>query len=192
MVTTAMKPDTKHFFNYYLKAVEAEVTSTPTPTTTTHFPDIDKETINEFLRKKHFDKDFMSVHEPSSALKQQLTERLEHGRNLIPKYVKLKLRLDKKTKNRVQNYLWSMTKCPVRYTWKYLGTKFWPRWIREGQCPKKSCSIPPGMSCRPAETVNKTILMWRCENLHCAWKHFTFPILTKCTCSCKSSKLSLS
>lgn len=100
-----------------------------------------------------------------------------------------KLRISRRTRKKIQKYLWSFTHCPVFHTWKDLGVRFWPRWIKEGQCYKRrSCSIPPGMSCRPTGSTSKTILRWHCrgwqKNAVCRWIHINYPIITRCSCSC--------
>ncbi|XP_046404150.1 5E5 antigen-like [Ischnura elegans] len=44
-------------------------------------------------------------------------------------------------RRRLRRLLLSITHCPVRWTWKDVGIRFWPRWIKEGRCGGK---IPPG------------------------------------------------
>ncbi len=89
-------------------------------------------------------------------------------------------------RRRVRDYLWSYTYCPVLYTWKDLGGRFWPRWIREGSCGgQRSCSIPTGMTCKVKESSNLTVLWWHCRNkANCRWIPIKYPIVTACGCSC--------
>ncbi|XP_065312778.1 uncharacterized protein LOC135922317 [Gordionus sp. m RMFG-2023] len=52
----------------------------------------------------------------------------------------------------------------------------------------RSCSIPPGMICRPSTTINLTILRWYCQNWesksYCSWIFVQYPIIESCKCSC--------
>jgi len=89
-----------------------------------------------------------------------------------------------KTRLLVQKYLAAYSYCPVHYQWRDLGLRFWPRWIREGDCNDgqgttgymkkngndarendvtRSCSFPPGMTCKPQKSSIKTILWWHCR-----------------------------
>jgi len=71
--------------------------------------------------------------------------------------------MSKKLKRRLQQWLWAYSFCPVAYTWDDLGSRFWPRYVRVGSCPgKRSCSVPEGMVCRPAESAHLRVLRWRC------------------------------
>lgn len=111
---------------------------------------------------------------------------------------KLRTRVSAKLKKKMQQFLWAFTSCPVSYRWKDLGLRFWPRWLKEGHCSsgKTSCSIPPGMKCRPADTVHKTILRWHCRSpvftnaalqtpqRTCQWIKVEYPIVTQCACAC--------
>ncbi|XP_031718198.1 noggin-1 [Anarhichas minor] len=97
----------------------------------------------------------------------------------------------KKLKRRLQQWLWAYSFCPVLYTWTDLGTRFWPRFVRVGSClSKRSCSVPEGMVCKPANSTHLTILRWRCVQrkggLKCAWIPVQYPIITDCKCSCSS------
>lgn len=109
----------------------------------------------------------------------------------IPGKKQFKLRVNKKSKKKFRQWLWAHTYCPVVHVWKDLGVRFWPRWIREGRCydkPGYSCSIPPGMSCRPKKPVMLTLLRWHCPRWsaksHCSWIHIQYPIIDECECSC--------
>ncbi|XP_029914336.1 noggin-1 [Myripristis murdjan] len=97
----------------------------------------------------------------------------------------------KKMKRRLQQWLWAYSFCPVMYTWNDLGNRFWPRFVRVGSClTKRSCSVPEGMVCKPANSTHLTILRWRCVQrkggLKCAWIPVQYPIITECKCSCSS------
>ncbi|XP_029364860.1 noggin-1 [Echeneis naucrates] len=97
----------------------------------------------------------------------------------------------KKLKRRLQQWLWAYSFCPVLYTWTDLGTRFWPRFVRVGSClSKRSCSVPEGMVCKPANSTHLTVLRWRCVQrkggLKCAWIPVQYPVITDCKCSCSS------
>ncbi|ESO87395.1 hypothetical protein LOTGIDRAFT_127878 [Lottia gigantea] len=154
-----------------------------------------------------YDKDFMSYKIPKG-MNFTTMFTLEKGRpaGKKPKFLKLiktlkhingqkfKLKLGKKHRRKFQKYLWNYTFCPVMYIWKDLGLRFWPRWIKEGTCKSKnqrSCSIPPGMECKPSGSTTKTILRWYCRKrslekvpYDCEWLMVKYPIITKCSCSC--------
>lgn len=82
----------------------------------------------------------------------------------LPDGSRLRTRISAKLKKKLQQFLWGFTACPIVYRWKDLGIRFWPRYLKEGHCPagKTSCSIPPGMKCRPAAKAHKTLLRWHC------------------------------
>nr|CAD7204485.1 unnamed protein product [Timema douglasi] len=135
----------------------------------------------------------------------------------LPDGTRLRTRMSAKLKRKLQQFLWAYTACPVVYRWKDLGVRFWPRYLKEGYCPpgKSSCSIPPGMKCRPAAKVHKTILRWHCHSTHrnllyssvatavavstsgdvtissapkqCQWIKVEYPLVTQCSCSCPSN-----
>lgn len=116
---------------------------------------------------------------------------------------KLRTKISPKLKRKIQQFLWAYTACPVVYKWKDLGIRFWPRYLKVGYCPQNvSCSIPPGMTCRPSATTHKMLLRWHCKNYsynpnkyisstnhrrHCQWIKAEYPILTECSCSCASN-----
>lgn len=106
------------------------------------------------------------------------------GRN---KKIKVK---SKSNRRRMQRFLSTYSYCPVLYQWRDLGQRFWPRWIKEGQCKSlleggRSCSIPAGMTCKRSVADKKTILWWHCRREYpCEWIEIQYPIITKCTCSC--------
>ncbi|XP_068435136.1 noggin-1 [Clinocottus analis] len=99
----------------------------------------------------------------------------------------------KKLKRRLQQWLWAYSFCPVAHAWTDLGTRFWPRFVRAGGCPgKRSCSVPEGMLCRPANSTHLTVLRWRCvprkAGLKCAWIPVQYPVITDCKCACASKE----
>lgn len=124
----------------------------------------------------------------------------------LPDGTKLRTRVSAKLKRKLQQFLWGFTACPVAYRWKDLGLRFWPRWLKEGHCQagKTSCSIPPGMKCRPSGTVHKTILRFHCRPTVfsnaalqtiprvCQWIKVEYPIVTQCACACPSANNSFS
>jgi len=105
-------------------------------------------------------------------------------------------------RRRAQRYLAAYSYCPVFARWRDLGRRFWPRWIREGSCRgdqrARSCSVPPGMTCRPHRSATKTVLWWHCRTSSrgrpvqssstsatpCGWIPIKYPIITSCKCSC--------
>jgi noggin len=91
----------------------------------------------------------------------------------------------RKVRKYIRNYLWTYTFCPVNYRWRDLGERFWPRWIREGDCDSgRSCSVPAGMHCKPQDSTTKTILWWHCRRKSCYWIAIKYPIIVKCSCAC--------
>lgn len=101
----------------------------------------------------------------------------------------LKMKFKKRTKTKLQKFLWAYSYCPVRYKWKKLSVRFWPRWIKTGACDtQRSCSIPAGMMCKPTKMRNIKILRYYCPTVNvkvsCQWIKFDYPILDECTCMC--------
>lgn len=92
----------------------------------------------------------------------------------------------RRARRNLVRYLAAYTFCPVRYQWRDLGERFWPRWLREGSCStERSCSVPEGMSCRAQDSETKTVLWWHCRGRKkCSWIRIGYPIITKCACSC--------
>ena len=94
-----------------------------------------------------------------------------------------------KNKRIIQSWLSQETACPVRYRWKDLGIRFWPRWIKEGFCDSsKSCSIPPGMKCKSSAQTKMIILRWYCQGIleqkYCTWIRVHYPVISECNCQC--------
>ncbi|NXN33095.1 NOGG2 protein, partial [Nycticryphes semicollaris] len=125
--------------------------------------DLDERTLRKKLGS-HFDPGFMAVAGP-------------------------RLKVGKKARRKVLQWLWAYTYCPVLYTWKDLGVRFWPRYIKEGNClAEKSCSLPEGMFCKPVKSVTKTFLRWHCQGWssqkYCTWIPVQYPLISECKCSC--------
>lgn len=151
------------------------------------------------LRKKlgsNFDPSFMSIHLPT-----QLNASAPPELPRLPMSADLKklnltetpygrrVKVGKKARRKFLQWLWMYTHCPVLYTWKDLGVRFWPRYIKEGNCfSERSCSFPEGMSCKPVKSVTKTLLRWYCQGFlrqkYCTWISVQYPIISECKCSC--------
>ena len=107
----------------------------------------------------------------------------------LPDGSRQKLRLSHRLRRKMLKYLHAYTHCAVRHRWKDLGVRFWPRWLRTGECDtKRSCSIPAGMTCQPARSRHLTLLRWHCQDWrrvrHCKWLRVRYPVVSKCECSC--------
>lgn len=156
------------------------------------------------LRKKlgsSFDAEFMSVTSPNATVASGLAtspppaapggtmpdelRRLDMTRTPYGLHV----RVGKKARRKFLQFLWSHTHCPVLYTWRDLGLRFWPRYVREGHCfTRRSCSLPQGMFCKPSASVSKTFLRWYCQGFlpqkFCTWIPVHYPIISQCKCAC--------
>ncbi|XP_008473280.1 uncharacterized protein LOC103510405 isoform X1 [Diaphorina citri] len=103
---------------------------------------------------------------------------------------RIRTRISTKLKKKMQQFLQTYTKCRITYKWKDLGIRFWPRYLRQGYCMdgKISCSIPPGMTCKPSHTEYKTILRYHCKGngteVKCHWRNIQYPVVTRCHCTC--------
>lgn len=100
-----------------------------------------------------------------------------------------RLRVGKKARRKFLQWLWTYTHCPVVYTWKDLGVRFWPRYMKEGNCfSERSCSFPEGMSCKPVKSITKVFLRWYCQGFlkqkYCTWIQVQYPVISECKCSC--------
>ncbi|XP_046738141.1 noggin-2-like isoform X1 [Diprion similis] len=119
---------------------------------------------------------------------------LHLGRQFFLSYVRLpdgsrlRTRVSEKLKRKLRRLLWAYTSCPVQWRWKDLGIRFWPRWLKQGRCSQGkgiSCSVPPGMKCRPSNTNYKKFLRWHClREGECKWRPVEYPVITQCACSC--------
>lgn len=102
----------------------------------------------------------------------------------------IKMRASKKTRRKLQKFLWAYSYCPVRYTWQELSVRFWPRYIKMGACEnKRSCSVPAGMTCQPSKLIYVRLLRFYCavrgSRKSCQWVKIKYPILSECSCSCQ-------
>ena len=121
---------------------------------------------------------------PSGRISPEIKKLLKRSR----KFRKLPKRIIK-NKRIIQAWLNQETACPVRYRWKDLGIRFWPRYIKEGFCDSsKSCSIPPGMKCKSSEQSKMIILRWYCQGIleqkYCTWIRIHYPVISECKCQC--------
>nr|XP_004650651.2 noggin-like [Jaculus jaculus] len=96
----------------------------------------------------------------------------------------------------LRRWLVELASCGLTSAWVDLGPVFWPRWVRHTDCDTspRSCSWPPGMTCRPAQTTHIQLLAWHCwlrpglppgpEPQQCAWRRVLYPVVAACKCSC--------
>ncbi|XP_037069663.1 noggin-2-like [Pollicipes pollicipes] len=115
--------------------------------------------------------------------------RLRLDQLTLPDGSRQPVRLTRRLRRKMLKYLHMYTHCAVRYRWKDLGVRFWPRWLRTGHCDTtRSCSIPAGMTCQPARSRHLTLLRWHCQDWrrsrHCKWLRVQYPVVSKCQCSC--------
>ncbi|XP_076820665.1 noggin-2-like [Clavelina lepadiformis] len=94
-----------------------------------------------------------------------------------------------KNKKILQSWLYQETACPVRYRWKDLGVRFWPRYVKEGYCDSsRSCSIPAGMKCKFSQQSDIKLLRWYCQGIlerkYCLWLEMQYPVISECKCQC--------
>ncbi|KAJ3607767.1 hypothetical protein NHX12_024818 [Muraenolepis orangiensis] len=165
----------------------------------------EQDLVERTLRKKlgsNFDPNFMSIGSPPLLQLQvnfsvQDTQVRPHG--AMPSEIKRldlsetpygkRVKVGKKARRKFLQWLWTYTHCPVLYGWKDLGARFWPRYIKEGNCfSERSCSFPEGMLCKPAKSITKTFLRWYCQGFlrqkYCTWIPVQYPIISECKCSC--------
>ena len=115
------------------------------------------------------------------------------GSLVLPDGTKVRKQLARKVRKKLEKFLWLYTQCPVIYRWKDLGSRYWPRWVKQGRClTNQSCSFPPGMRCRAAEERDVVILRWHCQRWDpprfCKWIYMHYPIVTRCKCGCTTTK----
>lgn len=73
------------------------------------------------------------------------------------------LALNNRTKQTIKTFMQRMTKCQITFEWKDMGSLFWPRHIKTGNCATgASCSWPTGMICQSTEEKILHVLHWRC------------------------------
>lgn len=90
-----------------------------------------------------------------------------------------------------QQWLWNLSKCPVRYRWIDLGENIFPRFIKRGSCSrKKTCSFPAGMKCEKSKWKTVAVLIYTCLNDYnavssgCKWRSMDLDVLAECKCGC--------
>lgn len=148
-------------------------------TTNTHFSSVRKpdglRKSNQFLLKDYLDSHKQILHSLSFINKQQIQLGLNNHNTL----------------HMLKLFIMSQTYCPVRFTWKKMRPQwhYHPKWIKQSNCVKKSCSIPAGMSCSPSSQTLIPILRWTCplpgnNTSSCHWIKSHIPITTQCYCSC--------
>ncbi|XP_008121276.1 noggin-2 [Anolis carolinensis] len=162
--------------------------------------DLDERTLRKKLGSG-FDPHFMSVSVPAQGnlSGSDPPHRPFKGTGPLPNELKkldlgetpygARLRMGKKARRKFLQWLWAYTYCPVVYTWKDLGPRFWPRFIKEGNCfSERSCSFPEGMYCKPVKSVTKTFLRWYCQGWsrqkYCTWIPVQYPVISECKCAC--------
>ncbi len=130
----------------------------------------------------------------SSSASSPSTSKWNHlGSLQLPDGSRVRTRLSRKVRKKLEKFLWLYTQCPVIYRWKDLGSRYWPRWIKQGHCTaNQSCSFPPGMSCRASEEREVVLLRWHCQYWDpprfCKWIPLHYPIIRQCSCGCSSAK----
>ncbi|KAA3679129.1 noggin [Paragonimus westermani] len=114
----------------------------------------------------------------------------QHSGRLHFRLVQTK-RFRQKLRRTLRRLITEYSNCPVHYIWKDQGAKYWPRWVKQGQCTNlkgKSCSIPPGMYCHEANYINLVVLRYLCLEdwplTSCNWYRMHMPVLTQCRCGC--------
>lgn len=140
---------------------------------------------------RNFDPVFMSINSPPVVENRTALEAQSRLMGPIPNQLKQLdlVTVGKKARRKFTQWLWAYTHCPVGYVWKDLGVRFWPRYVKEGQClNERSCSFPAGMFCMPDKSVTKTFLRWYCQGFlqkkYCMWIQVQYPIISECKCSC--------
>ena len=132
--------------------------------------------------------DFASTVNTKAVTEEELIKTMPRSLKSISFYVpmKRKRRARSKTQSLFRLWLWGMSYCPVQYKWIDMGKYVWPRYMKVGYCPKKSCSFPKGMTCQPSrKDVLVKVLLWYCSrSLRCSWKVFSERITSSCSCRC--------
>lgn len=106
-------------------------------------------------------------HDEQSNTVPKFIRKLQYGALALPDGTKLRTRLTPKLRRKLVQFLWAYTSCPVIEKWRDLGIRFWPRWLKEGQChSERSCSIPPGMTCKPSEAEYKVLTLSNFKPCH--------------------------
>jgi len=179
--------------------------------------DLDPRLLGELLGSD-FDRDFMSVTRPRDSVSHPNGTYLfdptdsTYIASALPKLPGFRvpgspdqqssrITIKGRARRQAKLYLAAYSFCPVYVRWRNLGRRFWPRWIREGSCRgekrARSCSVPPGMTCRPHRSATKTVLWWHCRSTGrgrsptlttvttaCGWIPIKYPVITACKCAC--------
>ncbi|XP_072029093.1 noggin-3-like [Amphiura filiformis] len=151
------------------------------------------------LRRKlgdHFDKEWMSVEEPSNKNLGSEVIRVGNYSWLLEELNSLHISsLPSSVTDQLQAWLLAKAFCPVSYQWTNIGPLFWPPWVKRGSCVEKSCSWPSGMMCVPGQTTIIRLMRWHCRpssssrasggrEAKCKWLQVPYPVTSECTCSC--------
>ncbi|CAH8604654.1 uncharacterized protein DC041_0009809 [Schistosoma bovis] len=125
--------------------------------------------------------------------KNQFNDQLLHFQSNQQYFKYNRMKKNRQLKRILREFLNDYNNCPLYYIWYDLGSKFWPRWIKTGQCvnlANTSCSLPPGMYCQEKNTKNIAILRYICPEKwplsKCNWYRVHLPIVTECSCQCTS------
>ncbi|XP_059834604.1 noggin-2 [Hemitrygon akajei] len=176
-----------------------DIIEQPDPDNDPKDSDLDERALRKRLGS-HFDPSFMSITLPEvdASVSRESGHRFK-PLGALPNDIKRldlsetpygrRMKLGKKARRRLQQWLWSYTYCPVMYTWKDLGGRFWPRFVKEGNCyNERSCSFPEGMLCKPVKSISKTFLRWYCQGWskprYCTWIPVQYPVISECKCAC--------
>ena len=159
-----------------------------------------------------YDSNFMSIGEPVIARDPSVIVRQNIKNALIMKTVpkmtdelkNLKIELPRsngekrlagtKFVTKLQQWLYDLSKCPVRYKWVDMGENIFPRFVKRGVCSKKkTCSFPSGMKCNPSKWKSIKLLIYACfknysqnnrTSSSCKWRSMDIDVLTECSCGC--------
>lgn len=213
--TRRHKPKERHQTVYTSLPLNPSVVMVPLDIQETVNKDLDPTDIDEFelltIMGSDYDRQYMSFREPADLkthpngtlvykfkdnqtpaegqMPGELTALEERSIRLAEDGPELRIKFNRRTKKKLQRFLWAYSYCPVRYKWKQLSTRFWPRWIKTGECEnKRSCSIPVGMTCQPSKMSNIKLLRYYCPSSKrtCQWIKIEYPILVQCSCGCQS------
>ncbi|XP_077865900.1 noggin A isoform X1 [Saccoglossus kowalevskii] len=156
----------------------------------------------QLLGERNFDFEYMRITRPKKKrlpvdlkLRGEIPEDIQ-SQNLRRMPDGTNTRVGPHSRKRFRRWLWARTHCPVRQSWKNLGKRFWPRWLKVGDCyqGQNSCSIPSGLTCLPSESTTKNVLFWACiedrldRKMLCRWIYVPYPIITECSCGGNCAK----
>jgi len=158
----------------------------------------------------NFEPKYTSIHEPSQARDPSIFQRgnimarfplMKTVPTMSDELKKLNVELSRgngekrkagsKFMNKLQHWLFDLSKCPVRYKWIDMGENIFPRFIKRGLCSKKkTCSFPSGMKCNPSKWKSINVLLYTCLKdfnsvaKQCRWRPLNVDLLTECACGC--------